>query len=1222
MYRGLGASILICLVGFALAVPNAHAEVPAQLWTTCEEGSDGACNLPRGVAANPATGHVYVADQSNARVLEFSVWGDLVRAWGWDVVASGPGDSGTGFEICVPADGDICKAAAPGTGAGQFAQVTDPTGPLGLALDSAGAVYAVDFLNRRVQKFDSEGNFLLMFGGDVNKTKVDEGAPEAAQNVCTAASGDVCQAGTEGAGNGQFGAWRIGSFIAVDSGDKVYVGDQNRIQRFDTGGVYQAQIAQPGETVQSLAVDEAGNLYVAYWQNANNSKPDVRKLSPVGIPIAPTTFPVPNPRAIAVDAEENVYVFDRANTEVLQFSSSATLLTKFAEDLSAGQTGIGTNTGACGMEGTAVYVTNTSPSFLRAYSPTPDPALCPPPNRPPLIVEQYAVSVGIGEATVGAAINPRFRSDATYYVEYGLVDCAVGPCERSLFPGVPLTSAVTNEPVAATAELGGLQPDTTYHFRFVAESSGGGPTFGPDETFTTFPPEPAPPACANDDFRIGFAAFLPDCRAYEMVSPLDKNNGDIRAGVNVSNLEQLYAQASLDGGKLTYSSATAFGDTEGAPYASQYIASRDPSTGWATHSITPPRETNIAGGSSDFLSNQFVAFSSDLCTGWLFWDGDPPLGDPPTPGLEGYRNLYRRSNCGTSADGYEALTTRQPSTTLANADTEKGFNPVLQGFSADGTHAVFRANDALPVDEGPAPNPGKAGSGSNRQLYEVYDEGKLRLVSVLPDGTASKQQNTAGLFTSYTIGSATNAVSTDGSRIFWTSALLANQVGTLYVRIDGQETVQVSGTFPAAFSAATPSGSKALFTEAGDLRLFDVATETSTTLAGGVQGVAGASQDLSRVYFVSVQQLDPNPNSEGDLPVGGQPNLYLWEAGKGSTFVATLTGAEGSAGSPPSGVTGLSVSNYALAIRLSRVSPDGQHLAFVSRMPLTGYDNTDVESGEADTEVFRYAAASDVLHCVSCNPSGARPSGSAEGISGRGGSAETVLNAAAVIPGWQGHFHARRVLSADGQRLYFESFDPLLPRDRNDSLDVYQWQSAGKGDCKLTSAHFFAENGGCLALISAGVEDSGDSDFIDATPTGDDVFFRTEDSLVAQDTGLVDIYDARVNGGFPPPPPPPQPCSQADPCPPGTPAPQFPVPASRSTSGPGNLDNSPDCRALGRRAKRLERRAKGTLRAARRAASAERAATLRRRARGLGRKAKRVRANAKRCRIANGRAGG
>ncbi len=173
------------------------------------------------------------------------------------------------LQTCTAQTG--CLAGLAGAATGRLSLA------FGVAVDSAGDVYVVDRINQRVQKFDpnagpdeDEAEFLLAFGGEVNKTKTEEvGSTEAERNLCTAASGDVCQAGTKGAGDGQFGNWApVSAYIAVGPNDEVYVGDENRIQRFNTGGDYVESIALPGETVQSLAVDTSGgvnngNLYVA-----------------------------------------------------------------------------------------------------------------------------------------------------------------------------------------------------------------------------------------------------------------------------------------------------------------------------------------------------------------------------------------------------------------------------------------------------------------------------------------------------------------------------------------------------------------------------------------------------------------------------------------------------------------------------------------------------------------------------------------------------------------------------------------------------------------------------------------------------------------------------------------------------------------------------------------------------------------------------------------------
>jgi len=156
-----------------------------------------------------------------------------------------------------------------------------------------------------------------------------------------------------------------------------------------------------------------------------------------------------------------------------------------------------------------------------------------------------------------------------------------------------------------------------------------------------------------------------------------------------------------------------------------------------------------------------------------------------------------------------------------------------------------------------------------------------------------------------------------------------------------------------------------------------------------------------------------------------------------------------------------------------------------------------VTNGGPVTELYLYEATQNTLTCVSCNPTGARPIGatSIPGTVGNG-SGETATRA-----------YKPRVLSADGRRAFFDSFDALAPRDTNQDRDVYQWEAQGEGGC--------ATPGGCIDLISSGVSEDG-ATFIDASTDGADAFFLTDGSLVDTDPGKVDLYDARIGGGFPP----------------------------------------------------------------------------------------------------------
>ena len=196
----------------------------------------------------------------------------------------------------------------------------------------------------------------------------------------------------------------------------------------------------------------------------------------------------------------------------------------------------------------------------------------------------------------------------------------------------------------------------------------------------------------------------------------------------------------------------------------------------------------------------------------------------------------------------------------------------------------------------------------------------------------------------------------------------------------------------------------------------------------------------------------------------------------------------------------------------SRVSADGQTLAFTSAAALSGADNLDAGSGQPDAQVFLYDATANggagELRCVSCNRGGARPLGRDVGAG------HTTLWVASTLPGWPDQFRPGGILSADGSRLFFESFDSLAPADTNQKQDVYEWEALGSGNCAAAEPSYDPAAGGCVSLISTG-KDSHDSDLLDASADGRDVFIRTAEQLLATDSDdVTDVYDARSGGGI------------------------------------------------------------------------------------------------------------
>ena len=200
-----------------------------------------------------------------------------------------------------------CRAGVEGEGGGQLSS------PGGVAFDSAGEIYVVEVKRHRVQKFDPSGHFLRMWGKGVNSGT--SGNPD----LCTNAGPptDVCKAGEEGTGPGQFGAWTIlGSYVAVDTNgtpgaadDKVYVGDAGRIQIFNTSGEYQADLPDPegllsAKKVSGLAVVPSGNLFALREGTAG-----LLELNPAtGAKVCEAT--IARPSAIAADTAGNAYAVE------------------------------------------------------------------------------------------------------------------------------------------------------------------------------------------------------------------------------------------------------------------------------------------------------------------------------------------------------------------------------------------------------------------------------------------------------------------------------------------------------------------------------------------------------------------------------------------------------------------------------------------------------------------------------------------------------------------------------------------------------------------------------------------------------------------------------------------------------------------------------------------------------------------------------------------------
>jgi len=783
---------------------------------------------------------------------------------------------------------------------------------------------------------------------------------------------------------------------------------------------------------------------------------------------------------------------------------------------------------------------------------------------PPAPVDQtFSTEVSATEATLHTAVNP-LGHETTYYFQYGTQSCKAnsGACtDIPAAPGEDIGSG--SEDVVESQRLTGLAPNTTYFYRVIAINTLG-TTEGPERTLTTKEPTST------------FA--LPDGRAWEMVSPPNKQGAPVEALTREGGV----ILASEDGDKLTYVVDGALGeDVEGnrSPEWQQVLATRGASE-WSSQDVATP--SSKAKGVSPGQAPEYQFFTPELSSALVEPTSISGAPEPPlAPGVT-QATMYLRDN---------ASGTFLPLVTDANVASATVFGGQIHFVSAtaDLSHVVIASNVAL------------LGTGSAPGLYE-WSAGQLQFVSLLPDGVTPAKAAELGFLGRVL----THAISSDGSRVVWTNKEdLSGRGGHLYlhdtakgetVKLDAAQGIaEPAGVGVAQFQGASSDGSRVFFIdkqrltadstaepafpekpdlyecviveEAGKLacQLHDLTVDHNEGGHAAVQGVLfGTSEDATSTYLVAQGVLASNQNGNGEAAVAGKNNLYalhLDGATWTTTFIATLS-SEDSAEWEANKVANT-------AYLTARTSPNGRYLAFMSAASITGYDNVDASpeaKGARDQEVFLYDSQTASLRCVSCNPSGARPSGvldqneSGEGLGLLVDRRKIWLGhyLAGNIPGWTAQsltsaLLQSRYLSNEG-RLYFNSPDSLVPVVSSHAENVYEYEPSGVGNCESSS-------GGCVSLLTPGTSDK-ESAFIEATPDASDVFFVTESQLLPQDTDTAfDIYDARECSEGSPclsiPTPPPGGCAEAGTCRPASPPQVIPGgPGGSATfSGPGNASS-------------------------------------------------------------------
>jgi hypothetical protein len=544
----------------------------------------------------------------------------------------------------------------------------------------------------------------------------------------------------------------------------------------------------------------------------------------------------------------------------------------------------------------------------------------------------------------------------------------------------------------------------------------------------TAPVASAADDCPNAAVRAAQnGAKLPECRAYEQVSAPFKNGNAIRSDL---------LAVSPDGGQLMYQNNTTFGDAL-SNLLSRNVARRG-AGGWSSTSVVPPF-TGRVPTLSDLPSVAAVSPNFDSVIHTTSYPLSPDDRGSSVPTLERANvDVYRYD-----ADGSLTWLSRTPilpDTSSPNVD--------FTTASADTTRVVVRTERAL--------DPAFPDL-TTRQFYLSVDNQQARLLTVLPDGTASE---------GVVAGNGADAWGDeDFSRILFKTA--ADNALYLREHADDPAAAQTRElTFgPADASCSgevnrlTADGRRMLVSCAGDaypdpaagqaqLYVADVDIGEVTRLP--VMGaVVAASEDLSRIYIQS---------QEHAVPGAGDTNLYLVRNGELS-LVATY---------PELTDGGLSFSPAVL-------SADGDQIAFASDLPL-GF----ASGGLA--QIYRYDATVGAasLSCISCRPDGATTT--------EIGSISPLTLTGAAVAG---------TMSSDGRRVIFTTSSRLVPDDTNGVLDAYLWLD------------------GELHLISSGRSPI-NSYASGASADGAEVYFTTAESLVPQDidNGVADLYSATVGGGF------------------------------------------------------------------------------------------------------------
>ena len=1184
------ALLLAITATTALSAASAQAEIYHPFLSSFDGSETPAKSFtPVGIGVDKTTGDVYVTDENTAVVNKFS--------------------------------------GAPG--AKYLSQLTGtPEGPFGflpaVAVDPAtGDVYVVE-QSGRIDKFDSTGNYLseipgvsAAFPGAVAVDEVTGDVYFVNQNNKTVEKFDPSSStlsvfATEATGTaavpfGTLGGVAVDNSVGPSAGDVYVVDEINKVvDKFDSTGTYLSQLegtGSPGGTfrnVAQIAVDpSSGDVYVT--DEANGGLVDEFNASGsfLGQTLGSST-PAGSmqPAGVAVAAGGEVYVSDREHAVVDVFGAGVVVPYVKTEGVSAVTATTATVAGTVNAEGVALTSCEFEYGTSEAYGQT---APCEPDAEQvgsgtapvPVTAKLPALESGVtyhyrleaanangvarygkdatvttlprptidsatvsaltaSSAILNAKIDPNGYQLKECYFEYG-TDTSYGytqPCT----PAATIPPDTNEHSVSASIDLPEPELDKTYHWRVVATNANGTVGLTVDHTFV------------YDTSGEG----LPDNRAYEMVTPPQKNG----ALIGDAPVLGLPPAVSEDGSRVMAPSIQCFAGAQSCTAKQVVIATPyqflRTTGGWQASALAPPASVLSSSSTENYGENGAVLFAGPTPpheeddfyarlpeTGSLFDVG--PL-TPPEAGARGpdvgilrpygtadlshivwtpfikhsaaepqaWPEIDKTSGEETAYE-YVGVGSSRPllvgvddsGNLISTCETRVGGDSGEQGaaalsadghtvyFTAVGIHDCGGSTTSPPVDEVFARiNNGEAGA----HTVAISEPSSFATAAPYPGCEAEPCIEDVNVAANFRDGWFVDA-SADGSKAFFTSTQqltdgASEDPSPTDTALDDrcETTVGAGGCNLYEHDSTAPAGHQLIDLSAGD------------SSGGGprVQGVVAISPDGSHVYFVAHGVLTTAANSQGQTARDGAENLYLSQGGH-ATFIATLPASD--------------APQWEFSDKRANVTPEGRFLVFMSNGDLTPDDT----SRSGALQVFRYDAETNELIRISIGNDGYDDNGNRSSPASCKGAGFGCSEDASIVHGYERHLLGvpRRdpTMSNDGAYVFFQSPVALTSHALDDvqiateesgapvyAQNVYEWKEQGMGSCTQVA--------GCVSLISDGRDVSRAGTpvscpegpvplssvcLLGSDATGSNVFFTTADPLVPADTDTeLDIYDARI----------------------------------------------------------------------------------------------------------------